>query len=142
MEQTHQRGRESAANQTKRPIYADKAAAYWWEMLMNFDQKVDRMVGYGKIEGHRENKSKDQNLMRIINMLYSNGYFSKTREINLYERLSPLANKNTDFLVAQITGGQIVYFGSSWDVKAFLQNFENILKNGIKPKVHLRPVTK
>lgn len=141
MEQRPHARPESSGNQRKMPVYADKSASYWWKMQMNFDQRVPEMTGYGKFEGRNENKSKEQNLMRIINMLWSKGYFARTREINIYERVAPLANAEMDTLVIQVQHGKIVYFGNNWDIKRFLENFSNLLNKGIKPKVHLRPTT-
>lgn len=150
MNQTHATGYESPANQTKRAWntapktrYADKTATYWWFMEMNYDQKVQNMTGYGKFEGSNENKTKEGNLMRIIEMLFSKGYFFKTKEINIYERLGLLGgNPDTSKLIVQITNGSIIYFEHNRDVKRFLDNLNNLAHKNIKPLVHLRPLQK
>lgn len=123
-------------------LYADKVQChYWWEMFLNPDQRAIKLVGYSKFEGYRENQSKEQSLMRSITMLYSKGYFFKTTQIIIYERVGPIANVELDKIILSIKPSAIAYYGDSKDVERFLSNFRMAVDNGIAPKVHLRPVT-
>jgi hypothetical protein len=127
--------------------FPDKCATYWWIMLMNPDQKVNELRGYGKIEGHNENRSKIQNLFRITNMLWERGYFQRTREITIYERRGPLCSIHTDVIRMIITPEQINYIPtglSNEDIpmQQFLTNFKLCIHNNISPRIHLRPITK
>lgn len=143
---------QNAANtgntpQQKKTNYPDKCATYWWIMKMNPDQKVSELRGYGKIEGHNENRSKIQNLFRIVNMLYERGYFARTVEIAIYERKGPLCSIANDEIRMLITPEQINYIptglpAEDGPAQHFLTNFNLCINNNVNPRIHLRPITK
>lgn len=131
-------------SKSKNGLFADKTARYHWKMTMNPDQSVREMRGYGKIEGHNENHSKIQNLMRIFLMLHEKGYFERTSRIEIRERGAAALCSDRDPVRLIITPGNILYnptFKDYDDIPfaQFLTNFEMCIKNGVNPKVHLRP---
>ncbi len=122
-------------------IYADKQAYYWWKMTMNPDQKRRELKGYGAIEGHRQNQSKIQNLMRCVEMLYTNGYFYKTSKIVFYEKLGAIACEEIDTIVLVITPDSWTYLGNDYSFSQFINNFRAAITKGVAPAVHMRPIT-
>lgn len=126
---------------TKSPLVPDKInSTYWWELLMNPDQNVERITGYSKFEGFNESRNADDTLASKIEMFYKNGYFHRCQKITIYKRLGAICNIETDEVILIITKDAWVYTGGSINIELFLENFRNRIIFGHAPKVHLRPL--
>ena len=74
---------------------------YWWKI--NLDQQhpqnnpnVKFMLGYSKFQNQAENVDKITCLCRKIEMLTKHGYLKRSRNIVIYEKITPLPDAQRD----------------------------------------------
>lgn len=76
-------------------------STYWWEIWLDknhFDNspRVEKMTGYSKYKGMDEAKDKEYLLMSRIKMLFTNGYLSRCKMIEIFWKKGDVVNKKTD----------------------------------------------
>jgi len=125
---------------TRQPLIADsKDSTFWWHIHLdrtNALNSVDLLTGYSKFRGQDEAADKKLMLLRKIVTLHRNGYFDRSRQIDIYMRVGPFINKAEDRLIMQLTPKMARLHESileHTETVEFINNFYDYMKAGKDP---------
>lgn len=82
-----------------------KSSTFYWSIQLDPSHPkntISLLTGYSKVEGQAESSDKETMLKRKIINLYTNGYFARMRQINIFQNTGVFIDKSLDPCIIQL----------------------------------------